>query len=124
VINTSTNVVRQLVTVAAGPNGLAIIPDPSAIVTPYVIDAVNDTAAFSIPSSGATAVASVLANDALVARQPLSLTSSCRNNRRPTPGLTGETKSGLYLLVYQICEIANPTNCDRATVRIDLSGGG
>ena len=36
----------------------------------------------------------------------------------------GKTNSGLYLLVYEICEIGNLTNCDRATVTIDLSGGG
>jgi hypothetical protein len=35
----------------------------------------------------------------------------------------GKTSSGLYLLVYQICEIAMPTNSARATVRLDLSGG-
>jgi hypothetical protein len=34
----------------------------------------------------------------------------------------GKTESGLYLLVYEICEIAMPTNCARATVRLDLSG--
>jgi len=36
----------------------------------------------------------------------------------------GKTESGLYLLVYKICEIGNPTNCDQATVTLDLSGGG
>jgi hypothetical protein len=35
----------------------------------------------------------------------------------------GKTESGVYLLVYEICEIASPTNCDRATVSLDLSGG-
>ena len=34
----------------------------------------------------------------------------------------GKTNSGLYTLVYEICEIAMPTNCARGTVRIDLSG--
>jgi hypothetical protein len=34
----------------------------------------------------------------------------------------GKTDSGLYALVYEICEIAMPTNCGRATVQIDLSG--
>ena len=34
----------------------------------------------------------------------------------------GKTSSGTYSLVYEICEIAMPTNCARATVRIDLSG--
>ena len=34
----------------------------------------------------------------------------------------GKTDSGLYSLVYQICETAMPANCARGTVRIDLSG--
>jgi YVTN family beta-propeller protein len=34
----------------------------------------------------------------------------------------GKTDSGLYTLVYEICEIAMPANCARGTVRIDLSG--
>jgi len=33
-----------------------------------------------------------------------------------------KTDSGLYKLVYQICEIASPTNCTQATASIDLSG--
>lgn len=32
--------------------------------------------------------------------------------------------SGLYDLVYKICEIANPTNCDTATVAVNLSDNG
>lgn len=35
-----------------------------------------------------------------------------------------KTQSGLYTLVYQICEIAIPSNCARATVTLDLSGSG
>jgi len=34
----------------------------------------------------------------------------------------GKTSSGTYLLVYEICELAMPTNCARATDTIDLSG--
>jgi len=30
--------------------------------------------------------------------------------------------SGTCALVYRICEIASPTNCDQARVTIDLSG--
>ena len=35
----------------------------------------------------------------------------------------GKTDSGLYTMVYEICERAMPTNCARGTVRIELSGG-
>ena len=34
----------------------------------------------------------------------------------------GKTTSGLYSLVYRICEIGNPANCDQAAVSINLSG--
>jgi hypothetical protein len=34
-----------------------------------------------------------------------------------------KTASGVYNLVYQICEIASPANCDTATVTLDLGGG-
>ena len=33
-----------------------------------------------------------------------------------------KTSSGLYNLVYSICEIASPANCASATVTLDLSG--
>jgi hypothetical protein len=36
--------------------------------------------------------------------------------------ILGKTSSGVYSLVYEICEIAMPTNCARGTVKIDLSG--
>jgi hypothetical protein len=36
----------------------------------------------------------------------------------------GKATSGTYTLVYQICEIAMPTNCAQATVTLDLSGSG
>jgi hypothetical protein len=34
----------------------------------------------------------------------------------------GKTSSGLFTLVYQICEAAMPANCGRGSVTIDLSG--
>lgn len=36
--------------------------------------------------------------------------------------ILGKTNSGLYALVYRICEIGNPANCAQATVSLDLSG--
>ena len=83
-----------------------------------------------------TAIANVLANDRLggapatLANVTLSLVSLTPANSKIRLDLTdgsvdvlGKTESGLYLLVYEICEIAMPTNCARATVRLDLSGG-
>ena len=34
----------------------------------------------------------------------------------------GKTSSGIYTLVYQICEIGNASNCATGTMTIDLSG--
>jgi YVTN family beta-propeller protein len=83
-----------------------------------------------------TAIANVLANDRLgsapatLANVRLSLVSLTPANSKirldladGSVDVTGKTSSGLYLLVYQICETAMPTNCARATVRLDLSGG-
>lgn len=131
VINTSTNVVRQLIPVAAGPNGLAIVPDGAAVLTPYVIDAVDDRPAFSFPSTGATAVASVLANDRLggapatLAHVTLTQHSStdARVTLDPTNGsvrVDAGASIGTHSLTYRICEIAIPLNCDEADVQVTV----
>ena len=104
-------------------------------VNPYVINAVNDSARASSKVAG-IALASVLANDflgsvrATPANVRLSLISLTPASSKIVLDLTdgsvdvlGSTSSGLYTLVYEICEIAVPTNCDRATVTLDLSGG-
>jgi large repetitive protein len=83
-----------------------------------------------------TAIANVLANDRLggapatLANVTLSFVTLTPANSNIRLDLTdgsvdilGKTESGLYLLVYQICEIAMPTNCARASVRLELSGG-
>src|SRR2546422_580018 len=107
----------------------------TVIVKPYDILAVNDQVKAS-SKSGGTVIASVLANDwfagarATTAKVNLSLVSLTP----AAPGITldlsdgsvrvvPKTKSGLYKLIYKICEIASPTNCSQATASIDLSGG-
>ena len=103
-------------------------------VSPYVVNAVADQARASSKNAG-TAIASVLANDTLggaratVANVTLSLVSIAPPNNKIQLDLSdgsvdilGKTSSGLYTLVYQICETASPTNCGRATVSLDLSG--
>ena len=77
----------------------------------------------------------VLTNDRLagkpatIASVRLSLVSLTPANEKIRLDLTdgsvdvlGKTNSGLYALVYQICEAASPSNCARATVTLDLSG--
>jgi large repetitive protein len=104
-------------------------------VNPYVINAVNDSARASSKVAG-TALASVLINDflgnvrATIATVRLSLVSLTPNSSLIRLDLSdgsvdilGKVNSGRYLLVYQICEIASPSNCDTSTVTLDLSGG-
>jgi hypothetical protein len=104
-------------------------------VRPNVVDAVNDSVRGS-SKTGGTILASALNNDtvngvrATTATVSLSLVSLAP----PAKGITLNTtsgsitvapktnSSGTYALVYRICEIASPTNCDQATVTIDLSG--
>jgi YVTN family beta-propeller protein len=103
-------------------------------VNPYVVSAVNDYARASSKVAN-TALASVLTNDRLggapatTANVRLSLVSLAPANTKIRLNLTngsvdvlGKTSSGLYSLVYQICEAASPSNCAHATVTLDLSG--
>jgi len=103
-------------------------------VAPYVVTAVNDQARASSKIPG-TAIASVLANDwlgsmrATTANVSLSLVSLSPPNADIQLNLSDgsvdvlrRTQSGIYSLVYQICEIASPDNCGQATVTLDLSG--
>jgi len=105
-------------------------------VVPYVVKAVIDQARASSKTPG-TAIASVLANDRLgsapatTANVKLSLVSLSPPNSDIKLDLSDgsvdvlrRTQSGLYTLVYQICEIASPSNCAQATVTLDLSGSG
>ena len=103
-------------------------------VLPRPIVANADSARVS-SKVASTAIANVLANDRLngapatlsnVTLKFISLTPANSKIRLDlTDGsvdVLGKTDSGLYLLVYEICEIAMPTNCARATVRLDLTG--
>ncbi|HJY76261.1 MAG TPA: hypothetical protein VKE95_06480 [Burkholderiales bacterium] len=103
-------------------------------VVPYVVGAVNDQARVSSKTPG-TAIASVLANDSLggaratPANVQLSLVSLSPPNSDIKLDLSSgsvsvlrKTTSGTYTLVYQICEIASPSNCAQARVTLDLSG--
>jgi hypothetical protein len=148
----SLNVTNGAVTVAAGtPVGTYTLryriceiatpsncdeADVAVTVQPVLIRAVNDYARASSKVAN-TALASVLTNDRLgsapatPANVGLSLVSLTPANNKIRLDLTdgsvdvlGKTESGLYSLVYQICEIAMPTNCARGTVTTDLSGSG
>ena len=103
-------------------------------VNAYLIVAVNDAGRGSSKVAN-TPIASVLTNDTLggapattssVVLSRVSLTPASSKIRLDlTDGsvdVLGKTTSGLYALVYRICERASPTNCAQATATIDLSG--
>lgn len=143
------NVATGAVTVAAGtPSAVntlsyriceranpANCAQATATVSPVRIDAVNDSARGSSKRPN-TPLASVLANDvfgngtATVAQVSITQVSITPRNSKiridPADGsvdVLGRTASGLYQIVYRICEKASPANCDQATVSLDLSGG-
>lgn len=129
VASTSSNALRLQIPVAAGANQIAILPDPNAPITPYLIDAVDDVAPKS--SSGGTAVANVLANDRLggfqarLSNVTLSQVSSTSfgfslNTSTGAAVVAAGTAYGPQSLVYRICETAAPTNCDNATVSVTV----
>jgi hypothetical protein len=111
--------------------------DGSANITvnPYTITAVADSAKVSSKNAG-TAIKNVLVNDSIggapatLANVKLSLVSISPANSKITLDADGSVDvlakagSGVYSLLYQICEAGSPTNCARATAKIDLSGGG
>jgi hypothetical protein len=107
----------------------------TVVVKPFVVNAVNDYARASSKRPG-TAIASVLANDWLgnMRATPANVRLSLLSLSPPTSGIvldladgsvdvTKKVNSVTYSLVYQICEIASPSNCDQATVTLELSGG-
>jgi hypothetical protein len=100
----------------------------------YAINAVNDSARAS-SKIGSTAIASVLANDTFNGARATTATVQLSQVSPPVKGITinvstgavsvaPKTSSGLYKIVYSICEIASPANCASATITFDLSGSG
>jgi hypothetical protein len=88
-----------------------------------VIDAVNDTARGS-SKVASTPIPNVLANDTLNGAPATTATVTITVLGALPTGFTFNTTSGSYTINYRICEIASPTNCDSATVTVDLSGKG
>jgi hypothetical protein len=109
--------------------------DPATItivVAPAVILAVDDTGAPVNGYNGGISVSNVLVNDSLngITVNPLEVTLmqiSTSNAGVTLNEATGEvtvapgTPAGNYVLVYQICENLNPSNCDQATVFVEVT---
>jgi hypothetical protein len=112
-------------TPVAGPGAIAVTG--TGPIAPYVVDAVDDSATYA--STGGRAVANVLANDKLGGVRPTlqhvtltALSSSDGLSLEPSGAvmLAPGTPEGVATLGYEICEIAVPANCDRATVTITV----
>ncbi len=114
----------------------AVPPGSTGCNIPFTISRCNkiiandDSGTSIIGASGGTSFTNVLTNDTLngnpvVASQvTVSQVSSTNsgvslvgNNVVVAPG----TPAGNYTLVYQICEVSNPTNCDTATVTVPVT---
>lgn len=98
----------------------------------YVIDAVNDYVRAASKTANAS-ILNVLANDTFNGTRATTSTVRLSQVSPAIEGInlnistgaiatTTKASSGTYNLVYQICEIAAPTNCDTATATIELSG--
>ncbi|KAF1712607.1 hypothetical protein CSC70_03640 [Pseudoxanthomonas kalamensis DSM 18571] len=97
-----------------------------------VIDAVDDTGSVSSGATGGTAVTNVLSNDSLNGAVPtlstvtLAQVSTTHANvvLDPATGAVSVapgTPAGSYEVVYRICEVLNPSNCDTATVTVGVA---
>jgi hypothetical protein len=100
-------------------------------VVASVIDAVNDVGSASSVSGG-TAVANVLANDRLDGVQATtgnvipSFVSATNggvtlDTADGSVDVAAGTTGGAHSLVYRICERASPSNCDQATVTVNVA---
>ena len=108
------------------------ICDTAAVTVPVtVIDAVNDTGSVVDGTAGGPALANLLLNDTLngapATLANVNLTQVSTTNPNVTlDSLTGAvnvaagTPAGNYTVTYQICDSANPTTCDTATVSVPV----
>ncbi len=103
----------------------------TATVLAYVIDARNDVGTAS-PISGGVVVANVLNNDVLGGARATLASGALSLVATDHAGVTLDlsdgsvdvapgTALGDYSLVYGICELANPTNCDTALVDVTVA---
>ena len=110
----------------------------SVSVLPAVDITANDDDGFVLDGlTGATSTASVLDNDTLdgaviadpalveisTITAPAPASGSITLNADGTIAVAAGTTPGTYTLVYEICEVANPTNCSTAEVEIVVVDG-
>jgi large repetitive protein len=100
------------------------------VITQTLIVANDDMGSTVNSYTGGTAFTNVLTNDLLNGAPviPSQVNTTFVSSSNPGVTLVGTnvvvapgTPAGTYTLVYQICEITNPTNCDQATVTVIVS---
>lgn len=111
---------------ASNPLTFTIVPVPPPTPTPLV--AANDQAAVSF-GTGGIAIVNVLANDTLGGATATTSVVSLREVSSSNPGISlniangavnvaAGTSSATHTLVYEICQLANLSNCRSATVTL------
>ena len=101
-------------------------------VTVVVIDAVNDTGSTVSGATGGQALVDVLANDTLNGNTPTLLNVNLTQVSTTNAGVTLDvttgavnvapgTPAGTHTVTYQICDKANPTICDTASVSVPVT---
>ena len=99
-------------------------------VVPYAIDAVDDAGSVT-STAGGTAIGNVLANDrfngelATTDNVVLSFVSATNDGvtldvAKGSVDVAAATAGGAQSLVYRICEVTSPSNCDQATARVNV----
>lgn len=110
----------------SNPLTFTIVPVPPPMPTPLV--AANDQASVSF-GTGGVAIANVLANDTLGGIAATTSVVSLRQVSSSDPGISLNTSNGAvnvaagtpsatHTLVYEICQLANLSNCRSATVTL------
>ncbi|MGH6787979.1 MAG: hypothetical protein ACREBO_14215, partial [Novosphingobium sp.] len=101
------------------------------VVSPAVIDAVDDTGTVANGTVGGVAVPNVLVNDTLNGAPATLATVEITQLATSNPGVTLNpatgavsvapgTPAGVYTVDYEICEVLNPANCDVAQVTVTV----
>jgi hypothetical protein len=110
----------------SNPQTFTIVPVPPPAPTPLVATSDQASASFG---TGGIVIANVLANDSLGGTTATTSVVSLRQVSSSSPGITLNTSSGAvsvaagtpsatHTLVYEICQLADLSNCASATVTL------
>ncbi|WP_353129258.1 DUF7507 domain-containing protein, partial [Parapedobacter pyrenivorans] len=118
---------------AVDPNGNPLSGTTTVEVNAYFkLIAVDDDHFGPIPGRDGGTTASVLGNDTIdgdpidvgtivLSRTPVIGSSPLTLNEDGTVTLAPNTAAGSYTLSYQVCDAVNPTNCQTATVTVEVA---